>query len=744
MSDTAIVEYVLTRFLFLRSITQSVGILLLDKSMTPSQRHILFSFLAGFLLLLPVRTYARHKMGSQLSSSFGLFSATSNWQIQAPAASTVNGVSVLTSIICPPSQGSDGTGSTVITGPLPANQKICIAGRYVFVYQISALPSDSVFTFSGLAGFAFDPSSAFGVVRCDSTAAVNPPCTNLSQAQVDALNLGFDALGGDLIVTIPQIASGTPLTLFIQEQFPDFQSSDVNFPNQIPTVPTTPSLNIGGAIVSPATPHFGSQEVGTTSAPVIITIANTPDFASSINIMNLSTSADFAAVGDCPASSSIASGKQCAFALSFSPSAVGSASGTFNVADNSPPGHEIVSVGGSGNTAGVSFSPTLLFFGTLVTGTVSTKQSITITNSSGPNPFTFHFPTVNNSQTGTPDFSPVDHCGGSVAVGTNCQVDITFNPSFPGSLSQAWTIADNSVEKSHTIELSGTAIDPQLLDVSGSPESLDFGSQLAGTSSAALTYSFVNNTGGALTVEVVSTSAEFALASETCTGAPVSAGNSCSAQVTFTPTMGGPINGSLTIADHAINGSLIVPLSGTGQDFVLSATSSSASTAQGGTANYNLSLTPEGGFTGTIQISCTGAPLEATFTSCPSSLNVTNSSSAAIAVSIKTTAAVVCGVFPSWPAGRPKNEPLLLLWMTLFCLLFLLFLLAFSTYRARRVLLASVVVIIGVACVSCGGGTPVVNCNPDSGTPLGHANLSVTASSGNTQHAITLDLNVTQ
>jgi hypothetical protein len=108
-------------------------------------------------------------------------------------------------------------------------------------------------------------------------------------------------------------------------------------------------------------------------------------------------------------------------------------------------------------------------------------------------------------------------------------------------------IADNSAEKSHTIELTGTAID-NVQDISASPESLDFGTQLVGTSSAPMAYSFVNTSGRALTVEVVSSSAEFALTSENCTAAPVAAGTPCSAQVIFSPTIGGQISGTLTIA----------------------------------------------------------------------------------------------------------------------------------------------------------------------------------------------------
>src|SRR5205814_1641009 len=139
-SGAAIAKYALTSSLALRSMTNRARLFVLEKPMSARQSRILVSVIV-VPLLFPLCAFAvRHRMGSQLSSNFGQFTTTSNWQIQAPVSSTVNGVSVKTSIVCPPSQGSDGSGSTVVTGPPPASQQICIAGRYLFVYEIPVSP----------------------------------------------------------------------------------------------------------------------------------------------------------------------------------------------------------------------------------------------------------------------------------------------------------------------------------------------------------------------------------------------------------------------------------------------------------------------------------------------------------------------------------------------------------------------------------------------------------------------------
>ncbi|HQR19103.1 MAG TPA: choice-of-anchor D domain-containing protein, partial [Gemmatimonadales bacterium] len=81
--------------------------------------------------------------------------------------------------------------------------------------------------------------------------------------------------------------------------------------------------------------------------------------------------------------------------------------------------------------------------------------------------------------------------------------------------------------------------------VSPSPASLDFGGQSMNTTAPALAVALTNSGGLPVTVSSVSASTYFAVTHDCAT---VNAGASCTANVTFTPTAEGSLNGTLTVA----------------------------------------------------------------------------------------------------------------------------------------------------------------------------------------------------
>jgi hypothetical protein len=690
----------------------------------------------------PLSTLARRKIGSQINSNFGQFGTTSNWQL-ATSSPTINGVSVTMETICPPSLGN-----IVLNA---AGQKICPASTYLFVYQIPAGPNNLVLTFSGLAGFAFNASSSpsFGVLLCDTTAAVNPPCTkNLNQPgqpTVDSLNIGFDSIGGNLILTVPAIPALDTLTFYISEDL-----SSLNGGNGLTEPLPAPSLTIGGAIVSPPSISFGSQEAGTTSSQQTVTLTNSPDFLPNLALASVTSSSGYTSAGDCDSTSSIASAASCAFSVAFNPSSPGSAiSGTFTVTDNSPAANEIATLSGIGTSAGITISPSALIFGSQFVNQNSPSQAVKITNSSA-NSFAISISITPDALLGLPaqsDFTETDNCGTSLAAGANCQVNVVFQPAFLGSLTAEMTI-DNSSGKSHKVELSGTSMDANTVDLAtfGTPTSLSFSPQLSGTSSSSKTFTFSNVHGSQFNIVSINTTAEFAVTANTCPlwpANPLLAGDSCSVSVNFSPTLGGPLNGILTIANDVVDGSLIIPLTGTGMDFALSAAPTSTSVSRGSPASYNLSLTPEGGFTGVVQITCTGAPSEAVCTPNPTSQNLNSANAAPISIGITTKAPIVCGLLPPGRIYPPKTWPLPFVTLLLTFFLALLVLKTIRKTQNSHSWLAAAVIIIVLTCVSCGSSYQPPPCTPDAGTPTGHATITVTATNGNIQHSIALDLNVT-
>jgi len=716
--------------------------------MTPKTYRIALSYLLAFLFLSPLPASARKKIVTLASSGYGSAGGQAQWLLQGKNNVTVNGVNVITETICP---APDGGIDTAHNPPVCSSANVGGGlGRYVFLYQIPTPKDNLVLTFSGLAGFAFDASTlspAFGVILCGSNGVANNMlCTQTDDAGVQALNIGFDAIGGNLVLTVPPVPSGLTLTFFISENLP-------SFPDDLPVPLPAPALSIGGAIVSPPALAFGSQEASTTSSPQpqTVTLTNSADFSPNLTLASITPSTGFTSTGDCDSTSSIAPGKSCAFSLAFNPASAANppgtpTAGTFTVADNSPAANEIATLSGVATSTGITISPSALIFGSQLLGTPSPSQTIKITNSSA-NAFPISIAISADALVAPSpqfDFTQTNTCGSSLATGSNCQISVVFRPSFSGSLT-AQMIIDNSSGKSHVVELSGTSLDQNTVDTLTSPTSFSFGSQLAQSSSAPQTFAFNNVHGVALNVVSVNTTSEFAVTSEDCTTkSPISPTNGCSVSVKFSPTLGGPLNGTLTIADDAINGTLVVPLSGTGMDFALSAASASTSVPRGTPASYNLSLTPEGGFTGVVQITCTGAPSEAVCTPTATSANLNSANAVPIGIGISTKAAVVCGLLPPRLTSPPKSWPLP---FVTFILYFLLALLVLGTIRKTQNCqswVAAAILLIVLTCVSCGSSSnPPPNCTPDSGTPTGHATITVTAVSGNLQHSITLDLNVT-
>ena len=299
-------------------------------------------------------------------------------------------------------------------------------------------------------------------------------------------------------------------------------------------------------------------------------------------------------------------------------------------------------VSGASSTApAAGVQPGSLTFGNQSVGTTSGSHPVTLSNTGNAAlTITGIAPSAN--------FGETDNCGGSVAASGSRTINVTFSPTASGPLTGTLTITDNSngIEGStQTVNLSGTGTG---LAVSLSSSSLTFSAQMSGTSSAAQTVTLTNTGNASLTISGITASGDFSQ-TNTC-GTTVSAGANCSISVTFKPTAGGNRTGTISISDNASGSPQSVALSGTGQDFTLAApsgSSTSATAAPGQPATYTLSVGGEGGLSGTVTFTCTGAPSEATCTVSPNPATA-GSSATNVTVTVTTTAASV-----SAPRSRP-------------------------------------------------------------------------------------------
>ncbi len=287
----------------------------------------------------------------------------------------------------------------------------------------------------------------------------------------------------------------------------------------------------------------------------------------------------------------------------------------------------------------VSLSPPSVSFGNQQTGTSSTPQSVSLSNT-GTAALIISSIAVTGANNG--DFSQSNNCGSTVAAGAGCNINVTFTPAATGTRSAAITVTDNAGDSPESAALSGTGVAPA---ATLAPASLAFGNQQVGTSSASQGVTLTNTGTAALTIGSITitgaNSGDFSQ-SNNC-GSSVAAGAGCTITVTFTPAATGSRTASIAVTDNASGSPQSVALSGSGTTPAagLSPATLSFGSQQVGTSSapQNITLTD----TGTAPLALTGIAVGggnsgdfSQTNNCPSSLAA--GSTCTIAVTFTPTA----------------------------------------------------------------------------------------------------------
>jgi Abnormal spindle-like microcephaly-assoc'd, ASPM-SPD-2-Hydin/Beta-propeller repeat len=497
-----------------------------------------------------------------------------------------------------------------------------------------------------------------------------------------------------------------------------------------------PSLGAAVMIVTPAgtldqiavpqTVTFGDQLIGTSSASSDVQVGN---FGDANLAPTISITGDFSQTNTCTAP--IPAGQKCDINVVFKPTALGNRTGTLTVSASGQT-TQVIQLTGNGTAPAETFSPTALAFEPQLTGTTSLAMSVQISNT-GTGPLT-----ITSLQT-TGDFAQSNACGSPVAPVASCTVQVTFTPTAFGNRTGVLTVTDNAAGSPHTLALSGQGTSQQ---ASVNPTSLTFVSQPVGASSTGAVVTLHNSGTTALTISSISAAGDFAQTNN-C-GASLTGSMDCQITVTFTPAVTGNRTGTLSIADSSSGSPQTVSLSGTGTDFsVVTATggAGSATVTAGQPATYNLQLSPTG-FSGTIALTCTGAPAGATCTPNPATLTTNGSSPVSFAVNVTTQAH--SGFFRFAPESfrQPPISPFVLTaWSMLLALLLAATALSkrpvhVRVKSARFLGFAAAAIFL----VACGGGATTTP--PNVGTQKGTYTLVLTAKSSTLTHTMNLTLTV--
>jgi hypothetical protein len=175
---------------------------------------------------------------------------------------------------------------------------------------------------------------------------------------------------------------------------------------------------------------------------------------------------------------------------------------------------------------GLVASPSAVTFGSQATGTTSTAQAVTLTNTDAGS-ITVSGVSISG------DFAQTNNCG-TLAANASCTVNVTFGPTATGSRTGTLSVSSNA-SANPTVSLAGTGTAPGPV-LNANPSGLTFARTLVGQTTATQAVTVSNAGTTSATVSAVSVSGDFTQTNN-CTS--IAVGASCTVNVAFRPTAGG-------------------------------------------------------------------------------------------------------------------------------------------------------------------------------------------------------------
>lgn len=254
-----------------------------------------------------------------------------------------------------------------------------------------------------------------------------------------------------------------PLTAGAKSASLTFADNAAASPQAVPltgTALTPPAIQI-----TPSSLTFAAQPVGTKSAPLQVSIANTGQNPLAINSVSIAgtNAADFTETNNCPPSLAVNAG--CVASVVFQPASPGMVGAWLRIDDNAAGSPHNVALTATATQPHITLSAPAVNFGSQAVGTPSAAVSVTAANS-GNGALVFSSLSLAGANAG--DFIETDNCSGSaapggIAPGSTCTIQITFKPAcgtLTAARSATLTLSDNAPGSPQAVALSGTGTGP--------------------------------------------------------------------------------------------------------------------------------------------------------------------------------------------------------------------------------------------------------------------------------------------
>jgi hypothetical protein len=205
--------------------------------------------------------------------------------------------------------------------------------------------------------------------------------------------------------------------------------------------------NAPAAALVPAALAFPAQAIGVASTAQTVEVVDLG--STSLTVSNATATGDFSVQDGCT-SAVTAAGGTCTLQVTFTPTALGTRTGTLTITDSSAGSPRTVQLTGIGGQAAVGLSPNPLSF----------KQAI---NTTGTSPVTLAntgtIPLqISTIQTSGATFSEANVCGILVPAGQSCVINVSFAPTVIGNATGTLTITDSATGSPHSVALTGTGV----------------------------------------------------------------------------------------------------------------------------------------------------------------------------------------------------------------------------------------------------------------------------------------------